>query len=627
MTEEEDLCLSRRDVLQTVAALTALNAVGTAMPALACSTITTAPAASGAARISAARYILRRLKQHNCNVLFGVPGKTCEHLFAEAANEQMALAVTSSDLEAGYAADGYARTKGLGAVAVTYGPGTLSLVNAIAGAYTERSPVVVINGGPSNGDLDFQRMQDVRFTHSIGRSTERAPSDPANEALTDLAVFRAVTASAERVSAMEMLPAAVDAALTKAITLHRPVYLEIARNVWSWMAPAPGTPLALTNRPAGGEAAQAATILRRLQAAAKPVVLIGIESQRCGLADRVAALLDRLQIPWATTLLSKATLAETTRGFVGVYEGVNASPTVKRVVDEADQIVMLGTVLGVWHRHLVDPPREHIVRIGNGQIRIGTAAPAVCEIGTLLAELQRGPWSPSAAEQQTIRAWRDRMQLSSLTFDHRRRLPRRPGSASGSDPGLTYDEVMGTVSDLLDSSHVVVTDTSLSMYQAGELDVKGANSFLCNSVWQSIGYSVGASVGAGLALKELGTRRPLVICGDGGFQMMAQGLSTLVRQSVRAIVLVLDNGTYGIEQHLIDADGSYFNSSTEAPLPFVTLNRWRYADLAKAMGVPLALEVDTVAELRDALRQANAASGPSLISIRTKQHNRPSELG
>lgn len=615
--------LSRRDVLQTVAALAALNAVGAAArPAIACSTLTTSPVAAGTTPISVARYIHRRLGQHGCNVLFGIPGKTCEHLYAEAAAEQMRLCVTAGDLEAGYAADAYARLKGLGAVAVTYGPGTLSMVNAIAGAYTEKSPVVVINGGPSDGELDLQRTLDVRFTHSIGRTASNV------EALTDLAIYRAVTGHAERVTSAMQVPAALDRAIEMALKLHRPAYLEIAKTAWTGAVTPRGSSLTFTAQLAGNEATQAATILRRLQTASKPVFLLGIEIARCGFAERVVTLLDRLQVPWTTTLLSKTVLAESTRGFVGVYEGQRASPTVKRVIDEADQIVMLGTVLGNWHRHLVDPPRDRIVRIGNGQIRIGTAAPAACDLGALLGELQRGPWSPTSAQQQTIRGWRDAMQLSTLAFDHRRRLPRRAGSTSGNDPGLTYDEVMGAVSDQLDATHVVVTDTTLAMYQAGELDVKGRNSFLCNSVWQSIGYSMGASVGAGLALKEQGNRRPLVICGDGGFQTTVQGLSTLVRQSIRAIVLVLDNGTYGIEQHLIDADGSYYASgSSEAPLSFVTLNRWRYADLARAMGVPVAIEVDTVAELRDALRQANAATGPALIAIKTKQRNRPSELG
>lgn len=610
--------LSRRDVLQTLAAIAALNAVGaTVTPALACSTLTTEAIPASTARISVARAIHRRLKQHGCNVLFGIPGKTCETLYNDAAAEQMKLCVTASDLEAGYAADAYARLKGLSAIAVTYGPGTLSMVNAIAGAYTERSPVIVINGGPSDGELDLQRTLDVRFTHSIGRAGSNA------EALTDLAVFKAVTGHAERVTSAEQVPAALDRAIQMAITLHRPAYLEIAKTAWSGTVAPLRAPLTFAAPPAGNETAQATSILRRLQSASKPVFLLGIEIARCGFADRVVALLDRLQVPWATTLLSKTVLAESTRGFVGVYEGQRASPTVKRVIDEADQIVMLGTVLGNWHRHLVDPPRDRIVRIGNGQIRIGTAAPAACNLSTLLAELQRGPWSSSA----TIRAWRDRMQLSSLSFDHRRRLARQPGSASGSDPGLTYDEIMGAVSDQLDATHTLVTDTSLAMYQAGELDVKGRNSFLCNSVWQSIGFSMGASVGAGLALKEQGNRRPIVICGDGGFQTTVQGLSTLVRQNIRAIVLVLDNGTYGIEQHLIDEDGSYYASASEPPLPFVTLNRWRYADLARAMGVAVAIEVDTLAELRDALRQANAATGPALISIRTKQRNRPTELG
>src|SRR5947209_1191400 len=100
-----------------------------------------------------ADYILKRLSEQHVDTLFGVPAAYCAPLFDAAKAHGLKSVVNASDLEAGYAADGYARTKGLGAVSVAYGVGALSMINAIAGAYVERSPVVVVNGGPTKGNV------------------------------------------------------------------------------------------------------------------------------------------------------------------------------------------------------------------------------------------------------------------------------------------------------------------------------------------------------------------------------------------------------------------------------------------------------------------------------------------
>jgi indolepyruvate decarboxylase len=158
------------------------------------------------------------------------------------------------------------------------------------------------------------------------------------------------------------------------------------------------------------------------------------------------------------------------------------------------------------------------------------------------------------------------------------------------------------------------------MYPAAELNIAGRKGFMCNAVWQSIGYSVGAAVGVGLAQ----ARRPLVVCGDGGFQMTAQSLSTMVQQKIKAVVIVLDNGHYGIEQWLLDPD---FFDGTSTPLkPYLALNRWNYVDLAKAFGFTSAKAVATAADLQQALTDARGATGPVLINATIKRRDLPSVL-
>jgi indolepyruvate decarboxylase len=158
------------------------------------------------------------------------------------------------------------------------------------------------------------------------------------------------------------------------------------------------------------------------------------------------------------------------------------------------------------------------------------------------------------------------------------------------------------------------------MDPAAELEVHGAGSFICNSVWQAIGFSVGATVGVALA----SDRRPIAICGDGGFQMTAQSLSTIAKRKLPAIVVVLDNSEYGIEQWLLEP--KYFADTNAQPRPYLSLNRWDYAGLARAVGIANAVTAKSAAELTKALATAKASDAPAFICASVKPHDLPSQL-
>jgi indolepyruvate decarboxylase len=599
MDDNTPTSISRRVLIQASAtSLVAAQAASVAAGAL------VSEAAAQPAMIKTEQYILQRLSQANVKKLFGVPGATCSPMFESAkAPIDIVPIVTSSDLAAGHAADGYARIRGLGAVAVTYGVGTMSLLPAIAGAYVERSPVVVINGGPSALDLQVQRDLGSLFSHSIGHTQS------------DMVMFREVTEYAVRVERKEDVPGAVDRAITIAKTKQRPVYIEIAKHVWGQPCRAPTAPLDFTVAPTGNETAIARDIIAKLGAATKPALLLGIEVQRYGLSNEVAALVNRLQIPWSSTLLGKSVIPEQTPGFVGVYSGENALPSVTRIVESADALFMVGCVMGRQYRRLAQNSKARIALAFNGEVRVGLggAHARTASLRALLSALQAQPWTPKPALIAGTR-------LPGLSFDQRR------GSitlrTAGAEAGLTYDEVIRDVSNGLDETFVAVTDTSLSMYPAADMDVTGANGFICNSVWQSIGYSVGAAVGVGAAQG----RRPIAICGDGGFQMTAQSLTTMVKERMNAIVIVLDNGLHSIEQWILDK--SYYASPRPEPEPYLALGHWNYADVAKAMGFVFSRAVVTPGEFRQALNDAKAnTTGPSFIVVKIKPHDLPSGLG
>ena len=177
-----------------------------------------------------ADYIVRRLAQQQVDTLFGVPAAYCSPLLDAAIRLGMRTVVTASDLEAGSAAD--ARTKGLGAASVADGVGALSMINAIAGGFVERSPVVVVNGGPTPGALSNLHQFDVVPSHSIGQDA------------TDLSAYKLVTPSAARAGTVaEVPPPVVDAAIASAIRTKRPSYIRINTGIWDSACPMlPGAP-------------------------------------------------------------------------------------------------------------------------------------------------------------------------------------------------------------------------------------------------------------------------------------------------------------------------------------------------------------------------------------------------
>ncbi len=588
--------ISRRTVLQVSAAALAASAA-TIAPGL------TTPAEAQPAMVTVANYLLQRLSQHGVNHLFGVPAKTCEALFNAAEASDVKPVICASDIEAGYAADGYARMRGLGAVAVARGVGVFSLANAIAGAHAERSPVVLINGGPSAGELSQQQTLGVRYSHSAGRLAEEGRALES----TDYLVFKQLTAHAVRIEPNADTPALIDAAIAAALKQSRPVYIEIAPEVWAQKWQLRSTSLRPAPAPTGNEDELARKILVRLYAARRPALLLGIELARYGLGAKAADLVRALRARYATDLLAKSVLGEDTPGFVGVHDGTSPPPAVRAAIDNSDALLTLGCVYPTSQGELIRNAQRRLMRVADGKVTLPGERLAAADLATLIDSL--------LAQQATT--YHRPVRAEAAPAPAARRA--RPAIV---EDGLTYDEVVAGVNGVLDASLIAMTDTSLISYAAGDLKVVGTNAFIANAVWQSIGYSLGAALG----VAKGGARRPLVICGDGGFQQVPQALSSLAHHNVPAIVIVLDNGLFGIDQYLIAPE--YFKAAANRPRAVLDLQRWDYAALAKAMGLAenAIWSVKTPLALESALAAAKDATAPALIHARVRRHDLPSDL-
>jgi len=185
---------------------------------------------------------------------------------------------------------------------------------------------------------------------------------------------------------------------------------------------------------------------------------------------------------------------------------------------------------------------------------------------------------------------------------------------------LTYRGVFERIAAALDPSWITVSDTFLGVFSAANLPIKARDAFLCSGVWASIGHSVAAAVGASFG----SNLRPLVICGDGGFHMTAQALSTMARYGRNPVVVVLDNGIYAYEQFLINR--AYFDAPQAKPEPYVVLNRWDFVAFAKGLGVRTAQSVNTAAAFDSALAAAKSSQAPALIVAKVDPHDLPAEV-
>jgi indolepyruvate decarboxylase len=555
---------------------------------------------AGAGGCTVARYLAQRLAEMGVGHLFAVPGDYAGAFLSTIDAEGESIGIrrvgTCNELEAGYSADAYARLRGAGGVCVTFGVGTFSLLNALAGSYVEQLPVVLVVGSPASASRNTERREGVLFHHSTGTLSADEES------------VRNVTVAREVVMDPLRAPAQIDSALRACITWRKPVYVEVYQNVWSLPCDAPRGPLEpgpLPTLQASLDAALDAT-LEHLWTAERPVIWAGVEVQRFGLQDLLEELVAETGFPFATDLLGKSVLSEEAPGFVGVYDGASANPKTRRLVETADWLLGLGNLVTDDFLDLVKKSYGTMSLAWNNSVRVGTDVWDCVPLRDFMEQLLRRLRARKyGAPEPAARA------LAAAGAPERAFL--RAAKAEGGDAAapVTYDAFFRRMQDWVDDSMVLMADTSIALYSAAELPVRRRDGFIAQAAWNSIGYTTGACLGVGFAAPD---RRAVVFTGDGGFQMVCQTLSDVARARQGAIVFIFDNELYGIEQAFVNV--KYFTQG-EAPEDFDLLHGWDYPKLAEVFRGGWGATVHTMAELEEALAAAlDNRGGPSIIALK-----------
>lgn len=476
------------------------------------------------------------LRQHGAREIFGIPGDFAIPIFKGIeASRILPLYTLSHEPALGFAAEAAARIHGgLGVVVVTYGPGALNLINPVANAFMERSPVVVISAAPSAAEI-----------HSgfVVHHQARTPDS-------QLAIYREVTCDQARLDDVARAPELIARVLRSAREHSQPVFLEIPRDLALLpSAPVEPLPARLSNVAAVEECAT--EILDRLRAAKHPMLLAGVEVRRYGLARKVAELALRLGLPMATTFMGRGLFAGVDAKVVGTYLGLAGDPGVSAMVESSDALLMLGPVFsdtnfGVSAKKL---DLRSAILAARREVRVGHHVYHDIVLAELLDSLLVR--SPVAARSQPIAE----------------ELTEYPHGLPADDAPIRPVDVACAVNDLLRlrGSFPITADMGDCLFAAMSIE---HTALLASACYATMGFSIPAAFGVQVASGE----RPLVLVGDGAFQMTGMELGNCSRYGWDPIVLVLNNRSWGML-------GAF-----DADVGFTGLSDLNYAELAAPLG-------------------------------------------
>jgi len=512
-------------------------------------------------------YLLEQLRASGVDHVFGVPGDYVLGFYRKLADSPLRHIGTTREDSAAFAADGYARCRGIGALAVTYGVGALNVVNAIAGAHAETSPVVVISGAPGIAE----QRKDPLIHHRFG------PFSFQRE------IFERITCASAVLDDPLTAFRDIDRCLQAVRRYSRPVYLELPRDRLDsegYPIPAPQAPDQASDAGALAEAVD--ETLRRLQRASAPVILAGVELHRRGLQDGLSRFVLGSCIPVAATLTGKSVVGERHAAYLGIYEGAMGPDAMRERVEGADLLLMLGATVndvdtGVFTAQL-DPAR--LIHASQDQVTIGHHRYADVHLGDFLAAL---------CEAVTPRTCRWPQQAP---------LPALPAAAAGRP--MTIARLIASLNAALTPDMSVVCDVGDCLFAALDLRVHERTHFLASAFYTSMGFAVPAALGAQVAAPEL---RPLILVGDGAFQMTGTELSTFARLGLDPVVIVFNNHGYSTERFILEG-------------PFNDIAEWRYERIGELTGNIDGYRATTEDEFEGALHSALATTGrPALINV------------
>jgi len=509
--------------------------------------------------VNLSQSLLHALKDHGAKEIFGIPGDFALPFFREIEESRiLPLYTLSHEPAVGFAADCAARVHStLGVAAVTYGAGALNMVNPVAAAFAEKSPVVVISGAPGAGEASRGLL-----LHHQAKTLD-----------SQYRIYAEITCDQVRLDDEARAPADIARALRNCLTHSQPIYIEMPRD----MVDVPCAPVVAAPSPSYDHEALAACvdeICARLQSARSPVIMVGVEVRRFNLEAKVGELARRLGVPVVTSITGRGLLANDPHApLVGTYIGVAGTPELTALVENSDALLLLGVIIadsnfGVSTRQI---DMRKTIQALDERVTLGYHIYPRLPLAALVDALLARPVTP-------------------------RKLPRiapavYPRGLVADAAPITPNDIATAVNDLM-ANHgrlPIAADIGDCLFTAMDIDT---NAFVAPAYYATMGFGVPA----GIALQVAYDERSLVLVGDGAFQMTGWELGNCARYGWDPIVIVFNNQSWEMLR-------TFQPEST-----FNDLGDWRFADMAAGLGGD-GVRVHTRRELADALARAVATRG------------------
>lgn len=521
-----------------------------------------------------AEFLIERLRSAGIKHIFGVPGDYVLDYYAKLSDdENIEIINTTDEAHAGFAADAYARVNGIGAVCVTYSVGALKIANAVAGAFAERSPLVVISGSPG---LD-ERKDDVLLHHMV-RSFNCQKE-----------IFEKITCASVVLDNPNTAGYEIDKAFEALKHNKQPIYIELPRDiakksirydVYNY-----GTPDKPTSDEQNLEEALD-EVKKWVATSENPTILAGVELARYDLGRELIRFAEKTNIPVVTTLLSKSVIDETHPLFGGIYQGAASKELTRKLVEDSDCLLMFGVMLTDFS--LSFKPARFKKRsviscsVNALQIRSHTYQ------NVQFADFCRKMFQTELPRRETPRTLEVRYQENDVnTF-----VPK-------DDTKITSTRLFEKLNSVLTEEMAIVADVGDSLFLAGDLTVHHRNQFLSPAFYLSMGFAIPGALGVQTAKPDV---RPIVLVGDGAFQMSVSELSTMIDRNLNPIVVVINNDGYSTERFL--RDGKFNN-----------IRRWNYHNVPQLFGGGVGVQVKTESELHNAFKAAIDSKELYLINV------------
>lgn len=491
-------------------------------------------------------YLLDRLHELGIEHIFGVPGDyNLAFLDDVIAHKNLEWIGNCNELNAAYAADGYARIKGGAALITTFGVGELSAINGIAGSYAENVPVIKITGTPTtnvmeNGELVHHTLGDGKFDHFSN-------------------MYREITVAQTNLTP-EHAAEEIDRVLRACWNEKRPVHINLPIDVHNKPINKPTESLLnnpiLSNKEALNKMLLHAT--SKINSAKKPVILADFEVDRFHAEEDLQHFVEKTGFPIATLSMGKGIFPEKHPQFIGVYSGDVSSSYLRKRIDESDCIISIGvkltdTITGGFTQ---DFTKEQVIEIHPYAVKI--------------IDKKYGP----VIMKDVLQHLSDSIELRNVeTLEIKPFISESLSITEEFNPKaqiVTQKRFWQQMYHFLKENDVLIAEQGTPFFGSSSVPLPNNTTYVGQPLWGSIGYTLPALLGTQLA--DL-SRRNILIIGDGSFQLTVQELSTMLRHNLKPIIFVINNNGYTVERAIHGQNQ-----------PYNDIQMWKYDKLTNVFG-------------------------------------------